>query len=77
MFRVMTEKEMLNINGGFYNVPVYWRLWRVIQYKHDNVIVKQESECISCFFVYERQVANGSGINAFYLDHFTYSEVSV
>ena len=77
MFRVMTEKEMLSVNGGFYYVPVYWRLLRVIQYKRNGVIVKQETECLSCIFLYEQQVPSDSGIKAFYNDHYTYSQVNM
>ncbi len=77
MFRVMTEKEMLNINGGFYNVPVYRRYWRVILYRHNGEIVDQEVELVSTIFLYERQVASDSGIKAFYNDHFFYTYVNV
>ena len=68
MFRVMTEKEMRSVNGGFYYVPVYNRY--VDRYyrinKRTGTVTSRDVFLFDVNTGRTQQVSSGSGVDGIY-----------
>ena len=69
MFKALNQVEMLNVNGGFYYVPVYNKYYDKFIYRNKDtkaLIGVSEKYLYTSFSGHTEQVASDSGISALY-----------